>query len=63
MPVLGVDHQGIGGLGLLDLAVDGMDHVFAPADIEAAIGMGEIVLHVDDEQSGGRVVLDLVHGS
>ena len=63
VPVLGVDHEGIGRLGLLDLAVDGVDHVFAAADVEAAIGMGEVVLHVDDKQSGGRVVLGLVHCS
>jgi hypothetical protein len=49
MPVLGVDDQGLGCQRPLELAVDQRHDPLALADVEAALGVGEVVLHVHDD--------------
>jgi hypothetical protein len=58
MPVLGVDDQGTRHKPPLDLAVDQRHDPLALADVEAALGIGEVVLHIDDDQRRRPVMVD-----
>ena len=58
VPVLGGDDDRAVGAGHLDLAVDRRDDRVTAADGQAARGVGEIVLDVDDDEGGpGPVAL------
>ena len=56
MPVLGVEDGRAGRAGAVDLAIDERHDLLAALDVEAALGVGEIVLNVDDQQRGSRVI-------
>jgi hypothetical protein len=58
MPILGIDDQGVCRQRALDLAVCQRHDLLALADVEAALGIGEVVLHVDDDQRHRPVVVD-----
>src|SRR5215217_989286 len=58
MPILGVDDQGLYCQRPLDLTVERRHDPLALADVEAALGVGEVVLHVDDDQRRRSVVID-----
>src|SRR5688572_2406705 len=47
MPVLGVDDRSARALGLLDEVVDAADDILPAPDVQRALGVGEVVLHVD----------------
>ena len=56
VPILGMEDMRAGLLGARDLGVDEWHGLFAALDIEATGGVGEVVLDVDDEKRGSRVV-------
>src|SRR5829696_9338722 len=58
MPVLGVSDKGVGCQCPLELAVERRHDPLALADVEAALGVGEVVLQVDDDQRRRSVVID-----
>jgi hypothetical protein len=58
VPVLGVGDQGACRTCPLELAVDQRHDLLAVADVEAALGVGEVVLYVDDDQRRRPVVVD-----
>ena len=57
MPVLGQDDVGAGGSRLRDLAVDGRDDLLAGGHVQAARGVGEVVLDVDDDERHARSIV------
>src|SRR5256885_5125206 len=61
MPVLRVDDGDTGGAGPVDLAVDDRHHVLAALHVEAAFRVGEVVLHIDDDEGGPGAGLDCAH--
>src|SRR5215208_7075142 len=58
MPILGVDDQGLYCQRPLDLTVERRHDPLTLADVEAALGVGEVVLHVHDDQRRRSVVVD-----
>src|ERR671918_542813 len=58
MPVLGIGDQGLCCQRPLELAVDRRHDLLALADVEAALGIGEVVLHVHDDQRRRSVVVN-----
>src|SRR5829696_3137369 len=58
VPDLGVDDRDAGGPRAVDLAVDDRHDFLAALDVEAALRVGEVVLHVDDEERRAGAVLD-----
>src|SRR5690606_7466609 len=56
MPILGVDDGRSGSDGRPDLLIQIADGVLAIVDVEASGRVGEIVLDVDDNECGTRVV-------
>jgi hypothetical protein len=56
MPVLRVDDQRAGGPRGRDLGVGDVDHRVRVAHVEAAVRVGEVVLHVDDDQRSVHVI-------
>src|SRR6185503_1627376 len=57
MPVLGIDDRGAGVLCRCYLNVDGVDDVLAADHVQPARRVGEVVLHVDDQEGGLPVVV------
>ncbi len=55
VPVLGVDDQGARVPGGGDQAVDGGDDVLPVVDVQAAARVGEVVLHIDDEECAALI--------
>lgn len=58
MPVLRVGDAGPGGPGLCDGVIDGRDDRVATGDGQAALGVGEVVLDIDDDEGGAFVPAD-----
>jgi hypothetical protein len=56
VPVLRVEDPCAGHFGGVDLRVDKRHYLFAALDVKVALRIGEVVLDVDDEQGGSRVV-------
>jgi hypothetical protein len=50
VPVLGVDDQAAGGLGIRDGRGDRRHDVLGATHVQRPGGVAEIVLHVDDDQ-------------
>jgi len=61
MPVRRVDDVGTSLLRLGDLGVDERHHDLSPAHVQVAAGVGEVVLHVDHDERGLRIVRDAMH--
>jgi len=57
MPVLGIDDECARRLGAPDLTVHEGNDRLAFANIEAAAGIGEVVLQVDHDQGSVRIVV------
>jgi hypothetical protein len=58
MPVLGVDDQAAPRQRPLELPVDQRHDPLTLAHVEAALGVGEVVLHVHDDQRRRPFVID-----
>ena len=56
MPVLGVQHGRAGPASGGDLGIARIDHLGGAGHRERAGGIGEVVLHVDDDECRGRAV-------
>ena len=57
MPVLGIEDPGPGGQGRLDLGIDDRDDLRPARDRQSALGVGKVVLDIDDDERGGGVVV------
>ena len=60
VPVLGVDNEGAGRHGPHHFDIDSGDDSVSTLDEQASVGVGEVVLHVYNDESGACVVADHV---
>lgn len=58
MPVLGIDHERAGCCCPDDLPVDRPNEILTSGDVEASVDVGEVILHVDDDQRRLLVIAD-----